>query len=93
LRKFEWRGLCSNLFERDGECYVGRELRWLDNLLDDESPGAAHSGTSHHASPRWPLGLRRLNSEEDLSEKLVGHVGPPTLLQPIIHGKHPTHPF
>ena len=22
-----------NLFERDGEGYVGRELRWLDNLL------------------------------------------------------------
>lgn len=85
--------MCSNLFERDGECYVGRELRWPDNLLDDQPPGAAHSGASHHASPPWPLGLRRLNSEEDLSEKLMGHVGPPTLLQPIIHGRHHKHPF
>ena len=69
-----------NLFERDGEGYVGRELRRLDNLLDNEPPGATHSATSHHAPPRRPRGLRRLNSEEDLSEKLARHIGPPTLL-------------
>lgn len=64
-------------------------MRWLDHLLNDEPPSAAHSGTSHDGSPRRPRVLLRLNSLKNLYEKFVRHVGPPTLFQAIfliLHG-------
>lgn len=73
------KGWWSNLFNRNGEGDLGGEFGCFDNVYGDLSPAAANAGAGDNALPRRPRVLGGLDSEEDLSEKLLGHVGPTTL--------------
>lgn len=71
------------LLDGDREGQPSRKFRSLDDLLGDESPAAANTSASHHALPGRPCGLWRLDFEQYLPEKLLRHVCPATLTEPI----------
>ena len=66
-----------NLFERDWESQFRGEFRNSYDLLHHHPPHTAHTGASHHASPRRPVSVvRRLDSNQDFSQQLIGELRP-----------------